>query len=400
MKEHVSLGIIGLGARGYQWVGTILDMGDDITIAHVCDLYQDRIDEAIKLVEEKTGKRPVGTQDYKELINAPDVDAVLIVSPWQTHIPFAIAAMRAGKYVGCEVGGAFSIQQLWDLIRVQEETGVHCMMMENCCYGRDEMMVANMVKQGVFGELVHMEGAYRHDLRHEVAFGNVIRHYRLNHYEHRNADNYPTHELGPIAQMLNINRGNRFMTLTSVSSKAVGLDAYIKETDIPDETVKTKKFNQGDVVHTIIKCANGETILLTLDTTLPRFYSRGLVVQGTKAFYQEDTRALYYDGLDNENEWNGKAFWDNIEQFRDQYESDTWRDYLNNMVGGHGGMDGLVMRDFINCVKDNRKPPIDVYDMAAWMSIGALSEESIALGGHPVAVPDFTNGMWMSRKPE
>ncbi|MDU6855125.1 MAG: Gfo/Idh/MocA family oxidoreductase [Clostridiales bacterium] len=399
MKDKLNIGIIGLGGRGYGLMdGVILHM-DDIEIVGVCDTYKDRTQNAADKVEQVKGNKPFITQDYKELIASSEVEAVIVSSAWTGHIEIIIECMKAGKPVGTEVGGAYSIEECWQLIRAYEETGVPCMLLENCCYGREEMMAMNMVKQGIFGEIVHCSGGYQHDLREEIAFGNENRHYRLQNYIHRNCENYPTHELGPIAQILDINRGNRMVSLVSMASKAKGLNEYIKNKKSDDEALMHTEFAQGDVVTTMIKCARGETIVLTLDTTLPRAYSRGFRVQGTKGMFMEDNMSLFIDGEHNEYDFKWKEQWNNIEAYREKYEHPVWKKFMQDGVkGGHGGMDWLVLRAFFDCVEKNEEMPIDVYDIAAWMAISALSEQSIAMGGQVVAIPDFTNGKWITRK--
>lgn len=248
---------------------------EDAVISAVCDVYEDRCEKAAKLIVEKTGKEPYQTTDYRKIYECSDIDAVILCSSWESHIRLAIEAMEAGKPVGCEVGGAYSIQECWKLVETYEKTGTPIMLLENCCYGRDEMMAYHMLKMGVFGKIVHCAGGYMHDLRKEVAYGREERHYRLRNYIHRNTENYPTHELGPIARILGINRGNRMVSLTSMASKAEGLEEYIKKEKPDDENLRGVRFQQGDIVTTMIKCSNGETITLKLDTTLPRYYSRG-----------------------------------------------------------------------------------------------------------------------------
>jgi Predicted dehydrogenases and related proteins len=400
MKDNVKVGMIGLGHRGMGLLEHIILPMDDVEVVAVCDLYEDRIREAADKVGQAQGKRPLETKRYEDVLALESVDAVVIGASWEAHIEIAVAAMEAGKYAACEVGGAASVQECWKLVETYERTRVPCMIMENCCYGRDELMVLNMVKQGVFGEIVHCAGGYHHDLRHEIAYGNENRHYRLRHYTNRNGENYPTHELGPIATILGINRGNRMVSLVSMASKSKGLQAYVKREKGADSALAATDFMQGDIVTTIIKCARGETIVLTLDTTLPRYYSRGFTVRGTKGMYVEENQSIFIDGQHDEahNDW--KDHWGNAESFRERYEHPIWKRFTEEGVkGGHGGMDWLVFEDFFKCVRNGTETPLDVYDMAAWMCITALSEESIALGGHPVAIPDFTNGKWMSREP-
>ena len=212
-NDKVRIGVIGVGSRGRGIVKTVLGI-DHACVTVICDLYEDRVADSIKRAEEIQGFAPRGTTNWRELLTADDVDAILVLCAWEPHIEMAIASMKAGKPVGVEVGGAYSIDDCWRLVRTYEETGTPCMLLENCCYGRMELLVANMVKQGLFGDIVHCEGGYRHDLRSEIAFGKENRHYRLRNYLSRCCENYPTHELGPIAQLLNINRGNRMVYLT------------------------------------------------------------------------------------------------------------------------------------------------------------------------------------------
>ncbi len=399
--NKVRVAAVGIGGRGYGILDGLLVHMDNLTVTAVCDLYEDRVQAAEDSVVRAYGEehRPFGTVDYREIMTRDDVDAVIIMSAWESHIPIAICAMEHGKAVGMEVGGAYSVDQCWELVRAWERTRVPFMFLENCCYGEAEMMVMNMVKEGLFGEIVHCEGGYRHDLRDEVIYGKENRHYRLRNYLHRNCENYPTHELGPIAQILNINRGNRFLSLVSVASKSVGLNAFAASHPNADQRLATADFAQGDVVTTIIKCAHGETITLTLDTCLPRGYSRGFLVQGTKGMYMEDNRSVFLDtdhgGKDH---WDWSPEWNNQVHYLEKYAHPVWVDYHKNGIrGGHGGMDGLVYDEFIECVRTGRPCPIDVYDAVALMVVTPLSEESIALGSAPVAFPDFTGGAWCER---
>ena len=240
------------------------------------------------------------------------------------------------------------------------------------------------------------QGGYRHDLRDEVSFGRENRHYRLNHYLHRNCENYPTHELGPIAKILNLNHGNRMLSLSSVASCAKGLHTYLQREKGDSYDLTHADWKQGDVVTTSIRCAGGQTIVLTLDTTLPRYYSRGFHIQGTLGMYEGENCSVFLDGVHNAYDFDWKKQWNNIEQYRERYEHPIWKESLSSGVtGGHGGMDGLVMGSFVRHALSDKSMPIDVYDMASWMSITALSETSIARGGAPVEIPDFTGGRWI-----
>ena len=398
--EKVRVGIIGLGCRGQFILDGLLLSMDNVHVTAVCDLYEDRVEHGAASVEHAYGQRPFSSTDWHEVLDPTRVDAVLITSAWESHCPIACAAMEKGIAVGMEVGGAYTVEDCWNLVRTQERTGTPFMLLENCCYGQIEMMVMNMVRQGLFGEVIHCSGGYRHDLRSEVAHGEENRHYRLRNYLNRNCENYPSHELGPIAQVLNINRGNRMLSLVSVSSKAAGINDYAARHPEVNPALATAHFNQGDVVDTIIKCAGGQTISLTLDTTLPRAYSRGFTVQGTRAMYTEDNNSLYLDSDFTEaDHFYWVKNWNNASKYLEKYQHPVWTEYLKNGIrGGHGGMDGLVYDAFIEAVRKGEPCPIDVYDTAAWMCITPLSEQSIALGSTPVAVPDFTSGAWIERR--
>ncbi len=394
--DKVRIGFVGLGPRGRGLLNDIVLQNPKAQVTAVCDVYSDRTEEGAKLVEEKSGAKPFASGDYRDIVTRDDVDAVVIASAWESHIPIAIAALEAGKKVGMEVGGAYTVEQCFELVKCVERTGVPLMLLENCCYGRRELMVRNMVELGVLGEVVHCAGGYMHDLREEVAFGKERRHYRLRNYINRNCENYPTHELGPIAKVLGINRGNRMVSLVSMASKARGLHEYIMQKKSDDEELVGTHFNQGDIISTIIKCAGGETITLSLDTTLPRYYSRGFTVRGTKGMYEEATDSVFLDGNEH---FGWRENWGNAEKYSEKYEHPIWKAYKESGVqGSHDGMDWLEFDRFFDAILEDKPFEIDVYDAAAWMCITALSEQSIALGGAPVAIPDFTNGMWTMRK--
>ncbi|NLG24557.1 MAG: Gfo/Idh/MocA family oxidoreductase, partial [Clostridiales bacterium] len=388
--RRVNVGIVGLGGRGTGWLKALLAM-KDVEVVALCDTYPDRLARGQELAAE-AGAQPFAAADHRALVARDDVEAVLVFTSWETHIGVSIDALGAGKRVGMEVGGASSVEECWALVRASEKSGVPCMLLENCCYGRSEMTVLNMARMGLFGELVHCQGGYRHDLRAEVGNGDINRHYRQRHFLNRNGELYPTHELGPIAKLLNINRGNRMLTLTSMASKAAGLNAWFKE-HRPDSDLCNRAVALGDVVTTLIKCAGGETIVLTHDNTLPRPYSRGGRVQGTKGLWMEDNASYYLEDLMRDEQGNPTDRWAPFSDALDKYEHPLWTAFAQSGVtGGHGGMDYLVMRAFIESVQAGALPPIDVYDAAAWMAITALSEQSIAMGGAPVAIPDFTGG--------
>ena len=393
--KNINVAYIGYGERGRALLGLVLEQVD--AISAVCDIYEDRAEACAKAVEESRGVRPAVYTDYKDAIADENVNVVMIMTSWESHIPIALEAMRAGKAVALEVGGAYSVEDCWELVRTQESTGVPFMFLENCCFGRRELMIKNMVELGLFGRIVHCSGGYQHDLREEIAFGVENRHYRLRNYLSRNCENYPTHELGPIARILGINKGNRMISLTSTASCAAGMHEYILANKSDDEALKNAKFAQGDVVTTVIKCARGETITLTLDTTLPRFYSRGFTVRGTKGMYEEATDSVFLDRQeDKAYDWTWvRNKVGNADEYSREYEHPIWKQFLEDGVrGGHGGMDYLELKAFFDALRADAPMPIDVYDAAAWMAITALSEISIANGSTPVEIPDFTSGRW------
>ncbi len=403
--DKIRMGVVGLGQRGKSMTEGILLKNDDITVTAVCDRYDDRVKACVEKVKKETGKEPKGISDYRGMISKELIDAVYIATSWETHIPVAIDFLNAGIPVALEVGGSLDIKELWDLVDAWEKTKTPFMFMENCCYGKDELLGTAMARKGMFGEIVHCSGAYAHDLRQEVATGKEKRHYRLDHYIRENCENYPTHELGPIAKLLNINRGNRMVSLVSVASKAAGLRDYVKKNSdkLENKDLQGVTFNQGDIVDTIITCENGETIRICLDTTLPRSYDRAFTVRGTNGYYSQTLNYVYLDGEEEDFrtvEHNMKNI-NNAVKYEEEFLPDIWKKITKEEIeSGHGGMDVFEFRGFVSALKNNKEMPIDVYDAAAWMCITALSSESIKKNGAPVQIPDFTRGAYKTRKPK
>lgn len=401
MHKTIRIAMIGMGERGKQLMEPLLKM-KDVRIVAVCDVYEDRARAAAEAVKKEYGNTPFVSQDYKEILSRDNVDAAVISTSWQFHISIAVEAMRRGVFAAMEVGGTYDLQECYDLVKAYEETKTPFFFLENCCYGRRELMCLNMARSGAFGEIVHCDGAYKHDLRKEISYGKENRHYRLSHYIEHNCENYPTHELGPVAKILGINRGNRMLHLVSVASKACGLAQYIKEHKPGDNGLLNTEFQQGDIVTTVITCENGETITLTLDTTLPRIYSRNFTVHGTKGMYQEDGDFVFLEKdlkVDiAEIDTDPQKIWKNADKYAEIYDSDLWKHKSEGMIAsGHGGMDYLVLRSMLSAARGESYPAIDVYDAASWMCITALSERSIANGNIPVEIPDFTNGKYKNR---
>ncbi|HHT93323.1 MAG TPA: Gfo/Idh/MocA family oxidoreductase [Clostridiaceae bacterium] len=404
--NKLRMGVIGLGNRGFHAIQHTLLKIDDVEVTAVCDEYEDRVENAAAEVNAATGKVPFKTTDYTKVLERSDVDAVLVSTAWESHIEIAAAAMEAGKITALEVGGAYSIDDCWNLVRTYERTKTPIMFMENCCYDKAELLATSMARAGLFGEIVHCQGAYAHDLRYEILTGKENRHYRLRNYIHRNCDNYPTHDLGPIAKLLNINRGNKMVSLVTVASKAAGLRDYVRNNiGKLDKSLLEVDFRQGDIVHTLITCNNGETILLKLDTTLPRFYARDFTVRGTKGFYEQNTNTVFIEGIHKEEFWHTpdsyRCLLNNAVEFEDKYLPAIWKEATaEDLSSGHGGMDAFVFKAFVKAALNNEEMPIDVYDAASWMSISCLSEESIRHMGRPMSIPDFTNGKWITRPPK
>ncbi len=399
MKEKLKVAFVGYGQRGKGLLTHLLAM-PDVEIVAVCDSYADRAQAMADFVQASGSQMPYFSTSHKDLILHCALDAAVVCTSWSYHIPITIDFMEAGVPVAFEVGGCDSLEECWDLVRAYKKTGTECMMLENCCYSRNEMMFLNMIKKGVFGEISHCDGAYIHDLRREIATGDENRQYRLNNSIHRDCENYPTHAYGPIAKFLGVNRGNRALTLSSISSKAVGVNAYVKKFSdvLPHKKLANTRFAQGDVVNTTITYAGGETVSLTLAITLPALGTRNLNIFGTGAYYDYKTQRFFFDPdepLDDDNALK-EPYIKSIEDVRETYEHPLWKEYLEAGIStGHSGMDWLVLRAFVESVKSGTKPPIDVYDAVAWMAITPLSEASISMGGAPVCFPDFTDGKWI-----
>jgi len=410
----VRLAIIGTGARGQNHLDLVLRR-DDTELVAICEIEERALTIAKDMITKSGKKMPQvftgDTNAWKKLLEIKGLDGVLIVTPWELHKPMIMGALEAGiKYIGTEVILGITLEDHWDVVKAAEKYNANVMMMENVCYRRDVMAVLNMVRQGMFGEIIHLQGGYQHDLRevkfndgvnmygHGVEFGEKAyseAHWRTEHSVHRNGDLYPTHGIGPLAHYVNINRGNRFLSLCSFSSKARGLHNHIvKQGGVNHPNAKVN-FKLGDVVTTSINCANGETILLQHDTNLPRPYSLGFRVQGTEGLWMDVNKGIYIQ------EKSAKEHqWDDAKQWLDKYDHPLWQRWSKDTAGaGHGGMDFFVIHAFVESIKRKTPTPMDVYDAATWSSISPLSERSIELGNQTVEVPDFTGGQWMYRKP-
>jgi len=406
--------MMGVGMRGQNHLDLLLKR-KDVDLVAICDI-DDRMLKTSKDMITASGKKmpQIFTGDtyaWKKMLEIKGIDAVIISTPWEWHKPMIIGSLEAGiKYVGSEVVIGITLDDHWDVVKAAEKYNAHVTMLENVCYRRDVMAVLNMVRQGLFGELIHLQGGYQHDLRGvklndgEHAYGHGCEmgdkafseaKWRTNHSVYRDGDLYPTHGIGPIAHYININRGNRFLNLCSFSSKPRGLHDHILKTCGPDHPNAKVTFKLGDVVTTSIKTFNGETILLQHDTSLPRPYSLGFRVQGTNGIWMDVNKSVYIEGQSAKpDQWEASKEW------FDKYDHPLWARYSNDAEGaGHGGMDFYVVHMFIESAKRKVAPQLDVYDAAAWSAITPLSETSIELGNETVEFPDFTGGQWMYRKP-
>ncbi|MBX3242136.1 MAG: Gfo/Idh/MocA family oxidoreductase [Chitinophagaceae bacterium] len=416
-NNKVRLVLIGTGLRGQAHLENVLRR-DDTEVIAICDIDERMLDMTAGIIKKSGKKMPqVFKGDpyaYRKMLELKNIDAVLIVTPWEWHTPMIVDVLQAGiKYIATEVVLGITTDDHWKVVREVERQKAQVMMLENACYFRDVLAVLNMVRKNIFGEIIHLQAGYQHDLR-GVKFNNGIDPYdsgaefgekgfsearwRTNHSVHRNGDLYPTHGIGPIATMININHGNRFLSLNAFASKARGLHEYIVSKGGAGHSNTKVQFKLGDVVTTQIKCANGETILLQHDTNLPRPYSLGFRVQGTKGLWMQVNHGIYVEGQSaKKHEWDDEKIW------LEKYDHPLWKRWGtedNEKAAGHGGIDFFVLHAFIEAVKRGAPTPLDVYDAAAWSVITPLSEQSIELGNETVEFPDFTNGQWMYRKPK
>ena len=415
-SEKARIGFIGVGLRGRNHLHNLL-LRDDVVIPAICDIDPGALAKSSEMMK-KGGMAPAEAYTgsdyaYRDLLQRTDLDGVIISTPWLWHTRMAVDAMKAGKYAGVEVSAANTLQECWDLVNTYEETGVPLMILENVCYRRDVMAVLQMVREGLFGELIHARCGYQHDLR-EVKFNDGQQPYgggvefgekgfseaawRTEHSLHRNGDLYPTHGVGPVATMMDINRGNRFLSMTASATKSRGLHRYIVNHPEggPGHPNARLRWKLGDVVTSTIQTAAGETIIVTHDVNSPRPYSLGFRVQGTGGLTEFDihTRRIYVEGVSPEHRW------EEMDAYLEKYDHPLWQKYGEFAEGsGHGGMDFFVDHAFVEIVKRKLESPLDAYDAAAWSAITPLSERSIDHNGEPQDFPDFTRGRWMKRNP-
>lgn len=396
--KTVRIGVVGLG-RGAGAVSRLSQIEGTDIIA-LCDLNPERIANSQKTLKSSGRKEAIvysGEEDWKKMCERDDIDLIYNATPWELHVPIALYAMDHGKHVAIEVPAALTIKDCWALVDKAEEKQLHCMMLENCCYDFFELATLNMARKGVLGEIIHTEGAYIHDLRQEK-FDGYYKHWRLEYSKYHTGNPYPTHGLGPIAQILGINQGDRMEYLSSVSTNQYGLALYAKDKLKNDERItQSERYMLGDMNTTIIRTSKGKSIMIQHDTTSPRPYSRIHLVQGTNGMavkYPDEKVALQPSSHEFLNEGDQKELLSNYEHPLSKYIGEKAK-----KVGGHGGMDFIMDWRLIYCLQNGYPLDQSVYDAAAWSSIVELSERSVQNKSTSVAIPDFTRGAWENYLP-
>jgi hypothetical protein len=392
-KMTVRTGVIGVGGRGSGLLRNFLAV-DNTNVAAICDLDPEKAKRAGGAVEKSGQKAPAlysgGEREFEKLLERDDLDMVVVATPWKWHVPMAVYAMQHGKHVAVEVPAAMSIEECWQLVDASEQTRRHCVMLENCCYGYNEMMVLNMVKAGLFGELTHGAAAYNHDLRSILASYKGEGLWRRAPHITQNGNLYPTHGLGPVAKYMDINRGDRFTRLVSMSTRSRSLSAY-RDAHVPaDDPMRKEVYAEGDLNTSLIQTANGLTVTLEHNVVSPQPYDRINLIAGTKGIFRDYPPRIHIDG-----ETKGDVF-ETIDRFKAKFEHPLWTRMgeLAMRLGGHGGMDFLECHRLVECMRQGIVPDMDVYDAAAWSAPGPLSEASVAQGSAPMEFPDFTRGRW------
>lgn len=402
--ETVRWGAIGVGARGSGHVQQLAQIEGSQVVA-ISDLYEDwarRSASALGKLGKPAPALYYGSPDrYHELLARPDLDAVIISTPWEEHAPMAIAAMRAGKHAFVEVPMALTLRELWEIVDTSERTGRHCMMMENCNYGREELLFLNLCRLGMIGELLHGEAAYLHELRgqmRDVERGTGS--WRTKYYAQANGGNlYPTHGLGPVAQYMSLARtGDMFDRLVSFSSPARGRAAYASQHFPPDHKWNRMKFECGDISTQIIKTKRGRTILVQWDETSPRPYTRHDLIQGTRGTLAGYPPRAAIEGRGNPHEW---ARQEEFNKLYAEYEHPLYRRMgrLAEKMGGHGGMDFILLARIVECLRQGQPLDQNVYEGALWSAVRPLSAQSESAGGEPQQFPDFTRAGWQATPP-
>ena len=399
--DTVRIGIIGIGNRGLAAVDR-LRLIEGVEIKALCDKKSERVDLGQKLLKDSgmpAGRLYAGSETiWKDLCKNNELDLVYICTPWDLHTPMAVAAMENGKHAATEVPAIVTLEDAWQLVETSERTRKHCMMLENCCYDFFELLTLNMIRQGLFGNIVHAEGGYIHELLEMNFEKNPYSDmWRLKEAQRRNGNLYPTHGLGPLCQAMNINRGDRFDHMISMSSNDFQMGKKAAELAKEDSFYEPFNTNSycGNMNNSIIRTTHGKTILLQYDITSTRPYSRIHLISGTKGFamkYPEPSRIAFGPEYVTE---------ERMKELQEEYTPAIVKKIgeMAKKVGGHGGMDFIMDWRLIDCLRNGLPLDQDVYDAATWSSIVPLSEWSVANGSKPVVVPDFTCGSYKDNIP-
>jgi len=395
--ETVRIGYVGIGGQGSSHVRNLLKV-PGCRITAVCDIRSERTDWAKAEITKAGHPEPKvytrGDRDFERLCETEDLDLVYNATPWEWHVPIMLAAMKNGKHTATEVPAAMTIEDCWAMVESAEKHRKHCVMMENCNYDRPEMMVFNMVRQGLFGEILHAEGGYLHDLR-SIKFadrGEGL--WRRAWAMKLNGNLYPTHGLGPIANCLDINRGDRFDHLVSMSGPSRGLQDWAASHEPSDSPKRQERYVLGDVNVSLIKTARGKTIVVEHCTNLPRPYSRIHMVQGTKGLFQGYPNRVYIEGRGTPDQWQDAA------AVQSEFDHPLWKEMSDAAEGaGHGGMDYIEDYRLIKCLREGQPTDMNVYDAASLSAVVHLSVQSVGRRAAPVDFPDFTRGRWKTTPP-
>jgi hypothetical protein len=404
--SRVRAGFIGL-SRGMTHVSNSLKL-DFVDVMAVCDLRDDRAQHAAKVCADRRGRRPEvysGTENiWEKMVERDDLDIVYIATPWAWHVPMALRSMERGKHAAVEVSAAVSVADCWRLVDTSERMQRHCVLLENCCYGENELFTLNLARRGVFGDLLHAECAYIHDLRGMLFSLGTEGDWRRDYHWQYDGNLYPTHGLGPVAQTLGVGRGDQFKFLVSMSSPEKSLTKYRNEHRPNGGRHASEKYVCGDMNTSLVKTELGRTIMIQHDVVSPRPYSRINAICGTDATFFDYPARLSVDkprqyGLaaDGSEDWLSDA---DLVKMRQQFTHPLWSKLEGAAKGsGHGGMDYVMNWRLMECLRTGQTPDSVVYDAAAWSSILELSVRSVADGSAPVTIPDFTRGLWKGMKP-
>jgi predicted dehydrogenase len=398
-RDVVRFGIVGTGLRGRSVLGELLAVGPNVQITALCDVVPEKAQRAARMVTTTGRPEPAiivdGDRGFERLVERDDIDFVYTATPWEWHVPVMLAALKNGKHCGSECPIGTTLKDLWALVDASEKNRRHCLQLENCNYGENEMLVNRMVHEGVFGEIQHAEAAYLHDLRRILFEDRDEGLWRRAWHTRANANLYPTHGLGPVSWYLDINAGDRFDYLVAVASPHRGLELH-REATVPDKAnAKWKEeYVTGDHNTSLLRTVKGRTVMLQHNVSNPRPYTRHNRVQGTKGAFEDYPPRIYVEGQP------GGERWGTIDQYKTRYTHPLWTKVgeLARTNGGHGGMDFIMAYRLVETIREGLPPDFDVYDAAAWSAPFPLSEMSIAKGSAPMKFPDFTRGEFAARR--